>query len=144
MRTLILSTFLYVCESWTLTAEHERRIKALEMRCYFLQRPCDERVGSQQNPECIWSAWWSPNHGEETENSDGMAISQNPLAWRRQFCRGHRNEQEGEGDRRRDGKITSRNGQEWSLEIPWGQPKGGTGGQVLLQRHLWCPVDRQG
>ena len=34
MRTLILSTFLYACESWTLTAELERRIQALEMRCY--------------------------------------------------------------------------------------------------------------
>ena len=33
MRTLILSTFLYACESWTLTAEIERRIQALEMRC---------------------------------------------------------------------------------------------------------------
>ena len=34
MRTLILCTFLYACESWTLTAEIERRIQALEMRCY--------------------------------------------------------------------------------------------------------------
>ena len=34
MRTLILSTFLYACESWTLTADTKRRIKALEMRCY--------------------------------------------------------------------------------------------------------------
>ena len=34
MRTLILTTFLYACESWTLTAEIERRIQALEMRCY--------------------------------------------------------------------------------------------------------------
>ena len=34
---------------------------------HFLQRPCDERGGSQQNPECNWSAWWSPNHGKETE-----------------------------------------------------------------------------
>ena len=32
--TLILFTFLYACESWTLTAEIERRIQALEMRCY--------------------------------------------------------------------------------------------------------------
>ena len=31
---LILSTFLYACESCTLTAEIERRIQALEMRCY--------------------------------------------------------------------------------------------------------------
>ena len=34
MRTLILSTFLYACESWTLPAEIEKRIQALEMRCY--------------------------------------------------------------------------------------------------------------
>ena len=34
MRTLTLSTFLYVFERWTLTAELERRIQALEMRCY--------------------------------------------------------------------------------------------------------------
>ena len=33
MRTLILSTFLYACDSWILTAEIERRIQALEMRC---------------------------------------------------------------------------------------------------------------
>ena len=34
MRTLILSTFLYACESWTLTAELKRRSQALELRCY--------------------------------------------------------------------------------------------------------------
>ena len=61
MRTIILFTFLYACESWILTAEIETRIQALEMRCYrrllnsSLQRPCDERGGSQQNPECSWS-----------------------------------------------------------------------------------------
>ena len=34
MRTFTLSTFLYACKSWTLTAEIEGRIQALEMRCY--------------------------------------------------------------------------------------------------------------
>ena len=34
MRTLTLSTFLYACENWTLTAEIARRIQALEMRVY--------------------------------------------------------------------------------------------------------------
>ena len=34
MRTLYLSTFFYGCESWSFTAELERRIKVLEMRCY--------------------------------------------------------------------------------------------------------------
>ena len=34
MRSLVTSIFLYACESWTLTAEHQRRIQAMEMRCY--------------------------------------------------------------------------------------------------------------
>ena len=34
MRTLILFTFLFACESWTLIVEIERRVQALEMRCY--------------------------------------------------------------------------------------------------------------
>ena len=33
MRSLVTSTFLYACESWTLTAELLRRIQAMEMRC---------------------------------------------------------------------------------------------------------------
>ena len=31
---LVTSIFLYACESWTLTAELQRRIQAVEMRCY--------------------------------------------------------------------------------------------------------------
>ena len=34
MRSLVTSTFLYACESWTLTAELQRRIRAMEMWCY--------------------------------------------------------------------------------------------------------------
>ena len=34
MRSLVTSIFLYVCESWTLTAELQRRIQAMELRCY--------------------------------------------------------------------------------------------------------------
>ena len=34
MRSLAISIYLYACESWTLTTELEKRIKALEMRCY--------------------------------------------------------------------------------------------------------------
>ena len=33
MRSLVISIFLYACESWTLTADTERRIQAMEMRC---------------------------------------------------------------------------------------------------------------
>uniref|UniRef100_UPI003AF61705 hypothetical protein n=1 Tax=Thiolapillus sp. TaxID=2017437 RepID=UPI003AF61705 len=34
MRYLVTSIFLYACESWTLRAELQRRIQAMEMRCY--------------------------------------------------------------------------------------------------------------
>ena len=33
MRSLVTHIFLYACESWTLTAELQRRIQAMEMRC---------------------------------------------------------------------------------------------------------------
>ena len=34
MSSLVISIFLYACESWTLTAELEKRTHVFEMRCY--------------------------------------------------------------------------------------------------------------
>ena len=34
MRSLVISIFLYDCESWILTAELEKRMQAFQMRCY--------------------------------------------------------------------------------------------------------------
>ena len=34
MRSLVILIFLYVCESWALTADLEKRTQAFEMRCY--------------------------------------------------------------------------------------------------------------
>ena len=34
MRSLVTFMFPYACESWTLTAELQRKIQAMEMRCY--------------------------------------------------------------------------------------------------------------
>ena len=34
MRFPVTSIFLYACESWTLTAEFQRRIQTMETRCY--------------------------------------------------------------------------------------------------------------
>ena len=34
LNALVKSTFLYACESWTLTAELQRRIESLEMKCF--------------------------------------------------------------------------------------------------------------
>ena len=36
MRSLVISIFLYACETWTLTAELEKRTQAFEMRFWRL------------------------------------------------------------------------------------------------------------
>ena len=35
MRSLVISIFLWACETWTLTAELERKIQATEMLCFW-------------------------------------------------------------------------------------------------------------
>ena len=37
MRSLVTFIFMYTCESWTLTAELQRRIQVTEMRCYRIK-----------------------------------------------------------------------------------------------------------
>ena len=146
MRTLILSTVLYACESWTLMAEIRRGIQALEMRCYrrLLNIPYKDHVTNEEVRNKIQNAigvhddlltmvkkrklrWY-----DHISRSSGMAktILQGTVKGARR--------------RRRDGKITLRNGREWGLEILWGQRKTGNDGMVLLQCHLWCPDDLQG
>ena len=34
IRLFVTSIFVHACESWTLTAELQRRTQAMEMRCY--------------------------------------------------------------------------------------------------------------
>ena len=63
-KTLVLSTLLYGCESWTLTADSTKRIQAFENKCYrrmlgiswkdrktneFVQRGIKVRAGQQEN-----------------------------------------------------------------------------------------------
>ena len=38
MCSLVTSIFLYACKLWTLTAELQRRIQAMEMRCHKILR----------------------------------------------------------------------------------------------------------
>ena len=50
MRSLATSIFLYVCESWILTAEFQRRIQAMEMRCFckILHKPYKDYVTNEE------------------------------------------------------------------------------------------------
>ena len=58
MRSLVLSTFLYACESWTLTADLERRIQAVEMRCYrkLLGISYKDHITNEEVRGRIWQA----------------------------------------------------------------------------------------
>ena len=38
MCSLVTSIFLHACESWTLTAELQRRIQTMDMRCYRIKK----------------------------------------------------------------------------------------------------------
>ena len=108
---LIVSTFLYDCESWSLTAKLERRNQALEMRYYrrllnisYKDHVTNEEVRNRtQNSIGV--------HGVLliTGNSGDMATSQDPLACRRQFCRG----------RSKKNKIWEDNIKEWT-EVEFG------------------------
>ena len=49
LRSIVISTSLYACESWTMTAELQKRIDAFEMRCYrrILGISYKDRVSNQ-------------------------------------------------------------------------------------------------
>ena len=50
VHALVLSIFLYACESWTLTAELQRKITAVEMRCFriILGISCTDHVTNEE------------------------------------------------------------------------------------------------
>ena len=54
MRSLVISIFLYTCETWTLTAELEKNIQTTEMRCFrrlfgisYRDHVTNEKVGNR-------------------------------------------------------------------------------------------------
>ena len=114
VRTLILSTFLYGCKSWTLTAEIERRTQALDLLTMVKK----------------WVLRW---YGHNSRSS-GMAKT---------ILQGTMKSARRRGRQKKRLEEKSRNWQEWSLEISWGQRKTGNGEEVMLQRHLSASVPRR-
>ena len=75
MRSLVTFVFLYACESWTLTAELQRRIQAMEMRCYskntthLIRRPCYQPGSPCQDPAGNRTTRRPPDHRKETQTA---------------------------------------------------------------------------
>ena len=68
MRSLVISIFLYACDSWTLTAQLEKRTQAFEMRYYrrLLNISYKDHVTNEEVRRKIQAAI-GPGPGQETK-----------------------------------------------------------------------------
>ena len=119
-RSLVIFIFLYACESWTLTAELEKRTQAFEMRCYqrLLNISYKDHVTNEEVRRKIQAAI-----GEYDElltlvkirklNWFGHVSRSSGLA--KTILQGTVTGKEKKADRRRGGKTISKSGQEWTL-----------------------------
>ena len=148
MRSLVTSIFLYACESWTLKAELQRRIQAMEMRYYrkLLRTSYKDLVSNEEVGAKIQQAI-GPHEDLLT------IVKRRKLQWyghvsrspglAKPFCKAQWKGEE-KADRGRGGKTTSGNGQAWSSSSPRGQWRTGKNGGNWLWNHLWCPNDPRG
>ena len=122
MRSLVMSIFLYTCKSWTLTAELQRRIQAMEMRCYckILHFSYKDHVTNEEVNAKIQQAIW-PHEDLLT------IVKRRKLQWYGHVsrssglakdCKAQWQGEEDKADRGRGGKTTSGNGQAWSSPNP--------------------------
>ena len=143
MRSLVISIFLYAPESWTLTAELEKRTQAFEMRCYrrLLNISYKDHVTNEDVRRKIQAAI-----GEYDELL--TLVKNRKLRWFGHVSRSSglvktilQGTVKGKRNRRREGKTISKSGQEWTLPAQQGQLKTGQDEKGLLRVHLWCPDD---
>ena len=149
MRSLVTSIFRYTCESWTLTAELQRRIQAMEMRCYRkilhisyknhvtneeVRAKTQQAIGPHEDFLTIVKRRKLQWYGH-VSSSSGLAktiLLGTVKVGRRQ----------GRQRKRWEGNI--REWRAWSSASPRGQCRKGKNGENWLQNHLWCPNDPRG
>ena len=128
---------LYACESGTLTAELEKRMQALEMRCYrrLLNISYKDHVTNEEVHRKIQAAIG--------EYDKLLTLVKKPkLRWfghvsrasglAKTILQGTVKGKEKEADRRRSWKTISKSGQEWTLPAQLGQLKIEQDGKGLL------------
>ena len=128
MGSLVMSIFLYACESWTLTAETEKRIQAMEMRCLR---------------KLLGITYREPITNEEVRNRNRQAIGphkdllttvkQRKLRWYGHITRstglaktvmqGTVQGRRRRGRQRQRWETTSRNGRARHWAPPWGKER---------------------
>ena len=123
MHSLVISIFLYAYESWTLTAELEKRPQALEMRCYrkllnisYRYRVTNEEIGRKIQAaigECDELLTLVKKKQQQKLRWFGHGSRSFGLA--KTILQDTVKEKEKETDRRRGGKTVSKSGREWTL-----------------------------
>ena len=149
MRALILSTFLYACESWTLTVEIERRLQALEMSYY-------RRLLNISYKYHVTNKWRFARIQNAVGVHDDLQtmVKKRKLRW---YCHTSRSSGmaktalqgtvKGARRRGRQKKRWEDNIKEWTgmwFGDSLRAAEDREGGKVLLQGHMWCPDDLQG
>ena len=123
MPSLVISVFLYACESWTLTAEIEKRTQAFEIRCYqrLLNVSYKDHVTNEEVHRKIQAAIGeydgTPNHGLEMKTEVVWPCLK--VSWFSKDNSTVHSEWKKKKwytvDRRRSGKLISKSGQGWTL-----------------------------
>ena len=145
-----MSILLYAWETWTITADIERRIHALEVRCFLkfigisyryhiTNEEVKARIGnaiglyedlltSVKRLKLKWYGNWS-----------GTGTSHYHLDWPRVSYREQFKEGDEEAERGNDGKTTSKSGLALNKIHYYGKPKTARSGGSWLQNLQWCP-----
>ncbi|KAK2193587.1 hypothetical protein NP493_11g04006 [Ridgeia piscesae] len=115
MRSLVMSIFLYACESWTLTADTERRItchgdempqKALR---HNLQRPHLQQRGAKQNSASHWAPRRPLDHSKATQTEWYRHVTRS-TGLAKTILQGTVQGGRRRGRQKKDGRTTYRNG----------------------------------
>ena len=150
MRSLITSIFLYACESWSLIAELQRRIRAMEVRCYYkiprisykdhalnkeVRVKIQKVIGPHEDLLTIVKRRRLQWYGH-VSRSLGLAktILQGTVKWERR---------QGRQRKRWEDSIRELTGP-GVRQVPESSGNHIENGENWLQNHLWCPNDPRG
>ena len=126
MHCLFMFIFVYVCESWTPTADLQRRILAMEMRVlpqdttHLIQRPCYQRGSPCRDPAGNWTTR-RPDDRKKTQTAVVLSCFPFIRSGQNHLARHSERGEKDKADREKDRKTTSGKGQAWSLQSPGGQ-----------------------
>ena len=149
MRSLFTSIFCMLVKIWTFTSELQRRIQAMEMRCYqkILHISYQDHVTNEEVHAKIRQAirphedlltivkrcklqWY----GHVSCSSDlAKTVSQGTVKGGRR-----------QGRRKEVGRQHQGMDRPGVRQVPEGSGEQGKNGENWLQNHLWCPNDPRG